>query len=57
MDRKSEIMLSFIKEFVSFIIERKKYVLIPILFFIIIFGVVIVGTQGSAIGPFIYAVF
>ena len=57
MDRKPEIMLSFIKEFVSFIIERKKYVLIPILFFIIIFGVVIVGTQGSAIGLFIYAVF
>ena len=50
-------MLSFIREFVSFIIERKKFALIPLLFFIIIFGVVIIGTQGSAIGPFIYALF
>ena len=49
--------MSFIKEFCKFIIERKKYWLIPILLVLFIFGGLIVLSQGSAVAPFIYAIF
>jgi hypothetical protein len=50
-------MLSFIKEFLDFLIQRKKYWLFPIVFFLLIFGVLIVLSQGSAVAPFIYTIF
>ncbi len=50
-------MLEFIKEFLNFIITRKKFWLIPILFFLFIFGGLVVLTQGTAIAPFIYTIF
>jgi hypothetical protein len=37
--------------------ERKKYWLIPIILTLLLFGALIVLTAGSAIAPFIYAVF
>ena len=49
--------MSFIKEFWEFIKERKKYWLFPILLVLVIFGALIVLTQGSAIAPFIYTIF
>jgi len=49
--------MSFLKEFFDFLKVRKKYWLLPILFFLIIFGGLIVLTQGSAVTPFIYTVF
>tara|TARA_B100002003_G_C13976117_1_gene472201 strand:+ start:145 stop:294 length:150 start_codon:yes stop_codon:yes gene_type:complete len=49
--------MSFIKEFWEFIKERKKYWLFPILFVLIIFGALIILSQGSAIAPFIYTIF
>ena len=50
-------MLSFIKEFWEFLRERKKYWLIPIILVLVLFGGLIILSQGSAIAPFIYTIF
>ena len=50
-------MLSFIKEFWDFLRERKKYWLLPIIIVLVIFGGLIVLSQGSAVAPFIYTIF
>ena len=49
--------MSFIKEFWQFLKERKKYWLFPIIFVLVMFGGLIVLTQGSAVAPFIYTIF
>jgi len=50
-------MLSFLREFWSFLRARKKYWLLPIFFMMVIFGGLIVLTKGSAVAPFIYTLF
>ena len=50
-------MLETLKEFVSFLLTRKKYYLIPILFILLAFGALIITSQGSSVAPFIYAIF
>ena len=50
-------MLSFLREFWSFLRVRKKYWLMPIFLMMVIFGGLIVLTKGSAIAPFIYTLF
>jgi len=47
----------FIKEFFDFLKVRKKYWLIPIFIVIVLFGGLIILSQGSAIAPFIYTIF
>ncbi len=49
--------MNFIREFWEFIKVRKKYWLIPIILTLAIFGGLIILTQGSALSPFIYAIF
>lgn len=49
--------LSIVKELWDFIKVRKKWWLVPIIFFLVIFGALIVLTQGSAVAPFIYTLF
>jgi hypothetical protein len=49
--------MDFLKEFFEFLKFRKKYWLIPILIVLVIFGGLIVLSQGSAIAPFIYTIF
>ena len=49
--------MDFLKEFWEFCKERKKYWLIPIIIVLVLFGGLIVLTQGSAIAPFIYTLF
>ena len=49
--------MSFLKEFLEFIIVRKKYWLIPIFIILVLFSALIVLSQGSAIAPFIYTIF
>tara|TARA_B100000780_G_C20822811_1_gene326940 strand:- start:206 stop:355 length:150 start_codon:yes stop_codon:yes gene_type:complete len=49
--------MSFLKEFWEFLKFRKKYWLLPILLVLIVFGGLIVLSQGSAIAPFIYTIF
>jgi len=50
-------MIEFLKEFYDFLKVRKKYWLLPIIFVLTLFGIIIVLSQGSAIAPFIYTIF
>jgi len=50
-------MISFIREFWAFIRQRKKYWLLPVFIMMALFGALIVLTKGSAVAPFIYAIF
>ena len=47
----------FLKEFLDFIKVTKKYWLIPIFIVLVLFGGLIILSQGSAIAPFIYTIF
>ena len=49
--------MNFIIEFWNFLKVRKKFWLLPIIFLLLIFGGLIVLTQGSAVAPFIYTIF
>jgi len=49
--------MDFVKEFLEFLKVRKKYWLFPILFVLVIFGALIILSQGSAVAPFIYTIF
>jgi len=49
--------MGFLKEFWDFLKIRKKYWLFPILLMLVLFGALIVLSQGSAIAPFIYTIF
>jgi hypothetical protein len=49
--------MEFLKDLWGFLRVRKKFWLLPIILFLILFGALIVLTSGSAIAPFIYAVF
>ena len=49
--------MSFLKELWEFISARKKWWLIPIIFALIVFGGFIILSQGTAMSPFIYAIF
>lgn len=49
--------MDFIKEFFQFLIVRKKYWLFPIVFVLIIFGGLVILSQGSVVAPLIYTVF
>jgi len=44
-------------EFFEFLMENKKWWLIPIVFMLLLLGFLIVMTQGSALAPFIYTLF
>jgi hypothetical protein len=50
-------MIEFLKELWDFIKVRKKYWLLPILIVLVLFGALIVLSQGTAVAPFIYTIF
>ena len=50
-------MMSFIKELWDFTRTRKKYWLLPIIIALVLFGGLIILSQGTAIAPFIYTIF
>ena len=50
-------MLEFLKDIWGFMRERKKFWLAPIIFVLLLLGVLIVLSQGSAVAPFIYTLF
>jgi hypothetical protein len=50
-------MIEFLKEFYDFIKVRKKYWLIPIRMVLVLFGTLIVLSQGTVVAPFIYSIF
>jgi Family of unknown function (DUF5989) len=50
-------MVSILSELWAYVRTRKKYLLLPLLIMLILFGGLLVVAQGSAIAPFIYTVF
>ena len=50
-------MFEFFKEFWDFLKVRKKDWLLPILIVLVLFGSLIVLSQGTAVAPFIYTIF
>ena len=49
--------MSFLSELWRFMRARKKYWLLPIMFMMVVFGGLVVLTQGSAVAPVIYTLF
>ncbi|SPF75404.1 hypothetical protein ALP8811_00391 [Aliiroseovarius pelagivivens] len=49
--------MSFLGELWSFLRARKKFWLAPVFLILVIFGGLIVLSQGSAIAPFLYPLF
>lgn len=49
--------LSILSELWEFLKVRKKWWLLPIILFLVLLGGLIILTQGSALAPFIYAIF
>ncbi len=48
---------AIIKEFLSFLRERKKWWLAPIIVFLLMLGALLIFAKGSALAPFIYSFF
>ncbi|MEN8199857.1 MAG: DUF5989 family protein [Thermodesulfobacteriota bacterium] len=49
--------MDFLKDLWGFMKERKKLWLLPMILVLLLFGVLIVLTSGTAIAPFIYTIF
>ena len=49
--------MSFLVEFFKFMKIRKKYWLFPLIISLLIFGGLVILSQGSAVAPFIYTIF
>ena len=52
-----ETFFDLLKDIWEFLRIRKKYWLLPIIVVLVIFGGLIILTQGSAVAPFIYTIF
>ena len=50
-------MLELLKDLWGFMKARKKFWLAPIIIVMLLLGMLIVMTQGSAVAPFIYTLF
>jgi hypothetical protein len=58
--RHGEITMSkrrVLSEFLQFLRAEKKYWLVPIVIVFVLFGLLIVFSQSSAVAPFIYTLF
>ncbi len=49
--------MEFVRELWAFLKTRKKFWLLPLIIVLLIFGVLVVLSAGSAIAPFIYTLF
>jgi hypothetical protein len=49
--------LSILREFWDFLRVRKKWWLAPVVIILVLLGLVLVLTEGSALAPFIYTLF
>lgn len=45
------------KELLIFLWQRKLWWLMPIIIFLVLFGILLIFTQSSAVAPFIYTLF
>ena len=46
-----------LREFLMFLRQEKKYWLMPVILVFVLFGLLIVFSQSSAVAPFIYTLF
>ena len=51
------VVMEFLKDLWGLLKVRKKFWLLPIIIILLLFGVLIVLSAGSAIAPFIYTIF
>jgi hypothetical protein len=49
--------IKIIAEYLEFLKENKKWWLMPVVISLLLFGLLIVLTKGSALAPFIYTLF
>ena len=49
--------MHFISDLAGFLKTRKKFWLLPLILVLLLFGGLLVFTSGSAVAPFIYAIF
>jgi hypothetical protein len=49
--------MQFLKDFWCFVRVRKRYWLAPIIFILMLFGLLLMLTETSAVAPFIYTLF
>ena len=49
--------VSILVEFLQFLKHRKKWWLIPIVIVLVLLGVLLVLSEGSALAPFVYTLF
>lgn len=49
--------MEFIKEFIEFLKQRKKFWLLPIILIMLLFGILLIFAQNSVVAPFIYTLF
>ena len=49
--------MDFLKDLWLFLVQRKKWWLAPVIFVLLILGVILVFGGGSALAPFIYTLF
>jgi hypothetical protein len=50
-------MMEFLKDLWQYMRHRKKWWLVPLILILLVFGLLIVLSSGSAIAPFIYTLF
>ena len=50
-------MLNLLKHFFAFLKKTNKWYFFPLFFILILFGLVMIFAQSSALAPFIYAIF
>ena len=56
-DHAQQAQPGLIREFLDFLCCNKKWWLTPIVVFLVLLGLLIVLSEGSAVAPFIYALF
>jgi hypothetical protein len=57
LSARKDVYGEFISELWAFMRERKKFWLLPIVLVLLLFGSLLVLTQGSVVAPFIYTLF
>ena len=50
-------MFELIKDLIGFAKTRQKFLLLPIIFLLVIFGGMLILAESSVVAPFIYTVF
>ncbi len=50
-------ILELVRDFFGFLRERKKFWLLPLFIILLLMGLLIFFTQGSAVAPLIYTLF